>query len=990
VFLEAQCARSADPVPFGERLGLRYTAAREGDHWGDVWDSAWFHLTGTVPDAWKGSRVVARLDFSGEGLVYSDAGVPVQGISNGSVFARKRARDLFPLFDSARGGERVDLWVEAAANGLFGANREPDPPRNEPLRAGSYEPRVNAMRLCTFDEQLWHLWVEMDLLNSLMRGLESGSVRRARILKGLGEVVDAFADDAARATDCRRMLEPLLESPAHASALCVSAVGHAHLDTAWLWPVREGARKAARTFATQIGLIERYPDFIFGASQPQHYAFVKEQHPLLYAKVRKAVADGRWEPQGGMWVECDCNIISGESMVRQFVHGKNFFKDEFGVDVRTCWIPDVFGYSASMPQIMRRSGVEYFLTQKISWSQVNRFPYHTFRWRGIDGSEVLTHFPPENTYNSQLSPKGLMDGERRFNERDTLDEFMSLFGTGDGGGGPHAHEIERAVRMANLEGAPRVRFGTAERFFDRIAQRAAELPSWVGELYLELHRGTYTTQARTKRGNRKLELKLRQAEYLCAMAPLETYPRETLDGLWKALLINQFHDILPGSSIGWVYHQTEREYADALATCDELMAGAASRTFESANDSLAVVNTLSYPYHGLIRLPDGWQAAALGGEVLPSQREEDGTSFAAVDLPAHGMATLTKAVAGAPAESVEGLVLENDLIRYEFDEDGVLRSAFDKECGREVLAPHESGNVITLYEDRPVAWDAWDIDVSYEHMELGRARVTAVERLGAGPVRRALRFAMAVGASTLVQEVVLQPHSKRLDFVTTAEWRERHRMLRVAFPVDVASESASFDIPYGFVRRGTHRNTSWDHARFEVCAQRYADLSDGGYGVALLNDCKYGYKILDHTIELNLLRSPTSPHGDADQGAHAFTYSLLPHAGSLVESDVMAEAAALNAPPAVFEGYAVGEAAAPCTVEGAGVSLEVVKKAEKEECLVVRLVETRGRHVGAVVKPAATDAAIVETNLTEWTDEGRIEDGAVMMRPFDIRTFKIV
>jgi alpha-mannosidase len=973
-------------------LELDYKPIGVDEVWGQAWDSAWFHVTGTIPSEWKGREVVAVMAFAGEALVFDDGGVPLRGLTDANVFVPgTAAKVVHPLTGQASGGESIDLWVEAAANGLFGVKREPDPQPQCPTRHGTYTGKVTRMEMAIFDRDVWHLAQDMEVLMELANSLGEGSRRYAMLLGGLSEAIDLFADDPANASRCRQHIRPLLEAPASASAPTINAVGHAHIDTAWLWPVRETIRKTARTFATQLLLLDEYPDYVFGASQPQLYAFARQHYPQLYEKVKRAVADGRWECQGAMWVEADCNIISGESMVRQVLHGKNFYRDEFGLDVRNVWLPDVFGYSASMPQIMRRAGVDYFLTQKLSWSQFNKFPHTTFRWRGIDGTELLTHFPPEDTYNSTLKVAGAIKAEQNFSEKADLDEMMCLFGIGDGGGGPSEEIIERGLRMRDLEGCPKVRFGRADAFFERLEKHREKLPEWNGELYLELHRGTLTTQSRTKRGNRKLELALRELEYLLSLGAAADYPQDQLDALWKTLLIKQFHDIIPGSSIHWVYEQTEAEYAQALATCEQLRRELAGRVFDTDADSLVLVNSLNSAVDQPIALPGGWSGAALAdGSAVTTQRESDGKVMAAVALAPQQIVTLRKADSAEPTRPTGQLVLENDLVRYEFDADARLTKAYDKQARRDIL--DGCGNVLTLYNDRPNKYDAWDIDIFYETQAVATAQGAEAPIGETGPVRQVLRFELTVGNSRLWQTVTLSPHSKRLDFVTTADWQERHRMLRVAFPTSVRSDQASFEIQYGHTRRPTHRNTSWDMARFEVPAQRWADLSDSQYGAALLNDCKYGHKIHDNVIDLNLLRSPTHPDPDADLGRHQFTYSLLGHSGVLIESDVMAQAAQLNQPPALLAGFAAGDIAPPVTVSGAGVDLAVVKKAEKSDYTIVRLVETRGCRTTAEVTLADKRSQLVEVDLMEWNELAEFGAGkaVVEMAPFEIRTFKVV
>ena len=992
--LKARYRRSEDPVPFDQRSQGGLEEIERGQTWGQTWDSAWFHITGEVPAAWKGQKVVAHLGFGGEACVFDGDGCPVYGLTNGSVFSEHYGKDVYYLLDECQGGEAVDLWVETAANGLFGVMRDSDPPRDDPQRHGRYSGQVTDLELCVFDEDMWQLMHDVHVLDSLMRALPPNTPRRTRILRGLNQAIDAYAGRRQNAGVVRAMLRPLLGSPAHASDLAVSAVGHAHIDTAWLWPVRETIRKCARTFSSQIALMEKYPDYVFGASQAQLYEFTKEYYPALYDKIRKYVKEGRWEVQGGMWVEADGNLISGESMVRQFVHGKNYFKDEFDVDVRNLWLPDVFGYSAAMPQVLKRAGIDYFLTQKISWNQVNEFPHNTFIWQGIDGSEVLTHFPPENTYNSELLPGPLQEAQVRFKENGLADEFLCLHGIGDGGGGPKEDHVERGLRMGNLEGCPMVSFGRADEFFARQEEHRAELEKWVGELYLELHRGTLTTQARTKLGNRRLEQRLRDVEFICSCLPLDQYPIEALDRIWKRLLINQFHDIIPGSSIHKVYEDTEGDYADCLKQCDGLIGTAADALLEADTDSLVLFNSLSYEYTAPVVLPGDWQGCAVqgvDGKALPVQSGDDGTVALATIAP-QSFVTLKRAGSADAAAPLSGLVLENELVRYEFNDDGTVIGGLDKEAGREILAAGEEGNVLSLYEDRPNAWEAWDVDVFYQDQLLETARGAGVESLGAGPVRQGLRFRLEIGSSKIEQRVYLAANTKRLDFETEVDWRESHCMLRVSFPTTVLAEQASFDIQYGFVKRPAHDNTSWDMARFEVTAHRYADLSAPDYGVALLNDCKYGHKVRGHVLDLNLLRAPSEPDPDADIGHHAFAYSLLPHTGDLLGSQVMAEGAMLNQKPVMVPGYRAGEAALPCTLEAEGISLEVVKRAEKEECLVIRLVETRGCTSGGTLRLADPKAKVVETGLMEWGEEGEVFVGSEMLvelKPFEIRTYKI-
>jgi len=992
--LAATYALSADPVSFEQRMQLAYRPIQEGAVWGRTWESAWFHLTGTVPAAWQGKTVVAQLDLGGEGLVLRPDGQILQGITNGSVFDTEFGRDIVRLLDPCAGGETIELWVEAAANGLFGMFCDLDPDARSANRYGHYDGKVNSIRLGIFDTAMWELTLDLRVLLGLIRSLPEQSVRRARIIKTAVDGLNAYATSDENPQVFREILARELSKPASASSLAVTAVGHAHIDTAWLWPVRESIRKCARTFSTQLELLDRHPDFVFGASQAQHYQFVKEHYPQLYERIEAAVKAGRWEVQGGMWVEADCNIPGGESLIRQILHGKNFFRDEFGVDVDNLWLPDVFGYSAALPQILLKSGIKYFLTQKLSWNQINDFPYHTFKWRGIDGSEVLTHFPPENTYNSQLAAESLVTAQDQFKEKEYIDEFISLFGVGDGGGGPKEEHIQMGRRMANLEGAPRVRFGSAGDFFHRLARHYDEVPTWVGELYLELHRGTLTTQAFMKWANRRLEQKLRALEMLCSCLPIDDYPQKALDDIWKTVLLNQFHDIIPGSSIWRVYRLAEEQYRELLSTCDRIAIETAPKVMEQHEDCLTLFNSLHYWYEGVVALPAEWSGCAVkdaDGTVLPTQSERD-RLVVQVNIAPYSFLTLTRTPSTTKSSPLtNGLILDNELMRYEFTDQGTLHRCFDRQTGREIIPPERPGNVLTLYEDRPNDWDAWDVDPFYRDTALENATVIKAEPLPSGEVRQGLFFRYRIGKSQIDQHIYLGRSSKRLDFETVVDWHEKHRMLRVAFPVTVQADQASFDIQYGYLKRSTHRNTSWEQARFEVVGHRYADLSNEDYGVALLNDSKYGYHVENGLLDLNLLRSPNYPDPDADQGEHRFTYSLLPHTDDLVHSSVIAEAACLNQGLMILQGRRARRNM-PVRLTGDGVSLEVLKKAEKESCLILRVVETLGRRSHGRLEIDLPDASLEETDLMEW-QSGRpipISGGFELpLQPFEIKTYKL-
>jgi alpha-mannosidase len=991
--LNAEYFVTDEPVPFGEKDKYRLKPAEKGSIWGTNWQCAWFHLTGKVPAKWAGKTVAVRIDIGGEGLLFSPDGVPLEGITNHSAFWPGYIKEYVTVYDSAPAGGDVDLWLDAGANGYFGMELGAHPRLDTEKTEGEMSARINHLQLCLTDENIKQLSIDVEIALSLMKTYPKESYRYRQILMILCEATDLYCGNPQNVEKVRELLKKkLFSAKACSSALKVTAVGHAHIDTAWLWPVRETIRKCGRTFANQIANIEKYPEYVFGASQPQLYQFVKDHYPELYAKIKKAVAEGRWEPQGGMWVEADCNLISGESMVRQFIHGKNFFMDEFGFDVKNLWIPDVFGYSGAMPQIIKGCGCDYFLTQKISWNLFNEFPHHTFIWRGIDGSEVLTHFPPENNYNAFVIPEESVRGQNNFKEADMLDEFCSLFGIGDGGGGPRDDYIERAMRLKDLEGCPKVTMGRADKFFERLKDAAGKLDVWDGELYLEKHQGTLTTQAKVKRSNRKLEYLLKHIEFIYSCLPLKDYPAAEMDKLWKILLINQFHDIIPGSSITRVYKETHEQYAEIFKNGKELLAKAASKLFSPDKNSMTLFNPLSCVYTGPVALPEGWKNARNDGESLPCQLEGD-TAIADISIPAGGFISIEKADNEAVPATADGenLILENALIRYEFSRDAQLIRVYDKEAKYELITPENPANVMSLYHDDPVEYDAWEIDLGYEEQHLEDAKGVSINKIS-GPVRQILDFELTISNSKINQRIILG-HGKRLDFETRVQWDEAHKMLRTKFPVKAHATEAVFDIQYGYIKRSTSRNTSWDIARYEVAAHRYADISDSQYGIALLNDCKYGYKVHERILDLNLLRSPKYPDFTADIGEHEFTYSLLPHSGGLLQSNVINNAAILNQPLLRFEGFRADNAALPCTLEADDVSLEVIKKAEKEDCLIIRLVETKGQRSQASLRFNIPVRKLLKTNLIEWTEEGGESiNGNILeleFRPFELKTYKV-
>jgi len=772
-------------------------------------------------------------------------------------------------------------------------------------------------------------------------------IATARVALGIAQELDENApekghllnalDEAFKILDTR---EPFGEdfyasvAPAHAALRAgiekagppmdvdVVTAGHAHIDVAWLWTLGQTRRKAGRTFHTVLRLMEQFPDYHFAQSQPQLYDYLLSDYPELMEEIKARVAEGRWEPLGGMWVEADCNITGPESLARQFLLGRSFFSEHFGADADSpvLWLPDVFGYAWALPQLIKQAGLDYFMTIKIGWNQYNRLPYDSFWWQGLDGTKILTHFSttPEghfaSTYNGEATPKQAIGIWKNFQQKDSQHELLMAYGHGDGGGGPTREMLENIREMGSFPATPRMRQDKVGNFFRRLEKDSGPaLPTWNGELYLEYHRGTYTTQARNKRANRKSEFLLHDAEFLAALAALSdpdyAYPAADLHRAWELVCLNQFHDIIPGSSITPVYVESLEQYAEvrALGTTarDTALAAIGART----GLDLLIVNPTSFARNDLAFWPghlDAGQRLQLAdGTPVPTQASAEGTWIAAGALPSYSVNGLSLGAGEAPAPDT-GLIatptlLENRLLRVELDEAGDIVRILDKLNKREVLPRGAIANQFQAFEDRPMMFDAWDIDIYYDDKMWVADPATSVEVVEAGPLNATLEIRRRILNSDVVQRISLIHNSARLDFDTAINWRERHILLKTAFPVDVLTPTATYEIQWGNVERPTHRNTSWDWARFETCAQKWVDLSEGGYGVSLLNDCKYGHDVQDNIMRISLLRSPTMPDPQADQGEHQFTYSLLPHAGGWDERTIAA-AYALNDPLIVWGG----------------------------------------------------------------------------------------
>ncbi|OQA47381.1 MAG: Mannosylglycerate hydrolase [Chloroflexi bacterium ADurb.Bin325] len=988
--LEIAAWRTREPVPYAQRQSGEPLQPVIGESWGTLFDCAWFRFTGVIPPAAAGQTVVLLLDVNGEMCVFDAAGEPVRGLTNLSStydFSLGRpGKRVLPLASPAAGGEQVEVWADVGANDLFGNLQE-----NGAVREAT-------IAIC--NEAVRDLYYDFEVLLDALKVLPPTSARHAQILVALNDAAHACWNGitAESLAAARAALAEVLSKRGGDPSLSVSAIGHAHMDLGWLWPIRETKRKGARTFSTALANLERYPDYVFAASQAQYFQWMKEEYPGLYARIRAGVAAGRIEPQGALWVECDTNVTGGESLIRQILYGRRFFQAEFGVDPRYIWLPDAFGYTAALPGIMARAGLHTFCTQKLSWSLINKFPHQSFWWEGVDGSRVLVHMLPEETYNSPAAPRSLARIEENYRDKGVSDMALMVYGIGDGGGGPGEEHLERLARLHNFAGLPPVEQEWSAAFFERWAKDAARFAAWRGELYLERHQGTYTTEAANKRYNRRLEEGLRAWELWASLAQATAgaaYPHERLTAIWHEVLLYQFHDILPGSSIKRVYDESVARYALLLAEVEAgiqaaqgVLAGASAGP--AADAAFIVFNPLSWPRSEWVRAGDAWQR---------------------VTIPALGYGVVH---AGPAAEPIPALrasaeALENDLLRVTFAPDGAIASIQDKTTGREAVAPGQAANRFVVYRDYG---DAWDFPMDYAESAPASLELAGSEPFVDGP-RAVVRRTYRIGHSELVQEVSLTAGQPYLVFDTRVRWLEPMTMLRVQFPVDIRALEATHEIQFGHIRRPTHRNTTWDLALDEVPSHKWVDLSERDYGVALLNDCKYGHRVKDNVLDLNLIRSVPYPgprlvadsdvapgqphHAYTDQGEHTFRYALYPHAGDPIAAGVVQAAYAFNQPLRADRLSAMPAAPSGSFMQPTPdtVIVEAVKRAEDGKDLIVRLYESAGQRTRARLTIGLPLTEVVETDLMEVPleeQDGVTLDGDAIhldLRPFDIRTLRL-
>lgn len=994
-----------------------------GDYWGGKDLIFWFRKELNIPSDWQDKKVVLyfelgdsnRLGLGGaESLLYIN-GEPVQGldVNHQEVLLKKEFLRYNPLFIAIK-----------AFSGLKG---------NDLSFKEAFIAKVN--------QETEDYYYRASTILKTIKILEKGSYDYENLLKFLNESINIIdfrrpgnGQFYATVKAANRYLKGRIQKYQEGSTKrpVVTTVGHSHIDVAWLWRIKHTREKCSRTFSTVLHLMDQYPEYQFVQSSPQLYEYIKEDYPQIYSKIKERIKSGHWEVTGGMWVEADCNIPSGESLIRQFLLGTRFFRKEFNKGCKILWLPDVFGYSWALPQIIKKSGLKYFMTIKISWNQFNCPEYDTFNWRGIDGTEVLTHFitnparggTHQYTYNGILDPESVKGTWDKYREKHINDNLLLSYGWGDGGGGPTKKMIETGKKMQELPGIPEVKFGLAEPYFKELEEKVKDnknLPVWDGELYLEYHRGTFTSQARIKRNNRYSEVLYHNVELFASMAErlLDNYyyPLNKINQGWKTILCNQFHDILPGSSIKEVYEDSSKDFEYVFTSGNQILDNslvqiAASIALEG--EKLVVFNPLSWSRGGLMALPleDGLEEKAIlneDGNPLNSWVFEDTTGIKKLmvkvpEIPSLGyqaFAISNKEQLNTYLQhkclSVQKNEIENKYFKIKINDHGQITSIYDKEVDRQILPSGQKANVLQVFEDVPMKWDAWDIDIYYQEKEYTVDDLLELKVEERDAERAVIRFKWKILNSIIEQRMIVYADKRRIDFKTEVDWHEHQLLLKAAFPVDVRATKARYEIQFGSVERPTHWNTSWDYAKFETCAHKWVDLSEGDYGVSLLNDCKYGYDVKDQTIRLTLIKSGIMPDQEADQGYHEFTYSLFPHRGNWLEGETTKEAYQLNYPLLTVRSNSSGGKLpiknSLVTMDSESTILETVKKAEDGSGLILRFYEYGNRRDRVKVTFNQKINKVVECNLIEEKiqDISNNQNSFIFeIKPFEIKTCKIV
>ncbi|XP_032438996.1 alpha-mannosidase 2C1 [Xiphophorus hellerii] len=923
-------------IPFTEASKQNFAPYKIGDIFGPTWWTCWFKVSLTIPESWRGKEVHLLWESDGEGMVWRN-GQPVQGLT------KEGEKTSYILSDCLKDEEphSVSLYVEVACNGLFGAGQGSMIAAPDPSRMFS----VQKAELVIFNRDVQKLLTEFEMLVDIVKELGEAEQRGYQALFTANEMVnlcDPF--DSSSFSKAHSLAHKFFNQRNGDSQHTVHAMGHCHIDSAWLWPYEETIRKCGRSWVTVVSLMEKNPEFVFTCSQAQQFEWVKSWYPGLFSKIQDYVKKGQFIPVGGTWVEMDGNLPSGESMVRQFLEGQRFFNQEFGIYCKEFWLPDTFGYSAQLPQIMQGCGISNFLTQKLSWNLVNTFPHNTFFWEGLDGSKVLTHFPPGNSYEMKGKIEDLVKTVKNNKDKGRANHSAALFGFGDGGGGPTQLMLDRLGLVRDTDGLPKVQMSSPSKLFSQLQADSGLLCTWTGELFLELHNGTYTTQAQIKRENRQCETLLHDVEVASSLALCRSemflYPAEKLQRLWRLLLLNQFHDVIPGSCIGMVVEDALNYYKD-IRNDGGVLLREALEALEPKGSSPGVFNSLPWERCEVVQITDG----------------PDSSKLALVTAPSVGVAPVKETQPATPVSvtpQADGRVLmENGILQAVISKDGTLASLCLISANRETISDGSSGNQFVIFDDVPLYWDAWDV-MDY-HLQTRKPVVEVVQPVQVafpGGVRGSVSFTLRISdKSTITQEIIMDAMCPYIKFNTKVQWAESHKFLKVEFPVRVRSPNATYEIQFGHLQRPTHWNTSWDWARFEVWGHKWADLSEHNFGVALLNDSKYGYSIHKNTMTLSLLRAPKAPDATADMGNHQFTYAIMPHSGSFQDASVVQCAYSLNYPLRPIQCRPDSAPWSAFSLSPSAVVLETIKQVEDGNGnLAVRLYESNGSSVTATLR----------------------------------------
>ncbi|MDR3186508.1 MAG: glycosyl hydrolase-related protein [Christensenellaceae bacterium] len=957
--LSVLVSSSNEPVPFSATADLAYTPVKPHQLWSHAtYGSAWFHLTGSIPSSAKDKHVAFLISLGGEGCLVDPNGSPIQGFNgtHGFIdFSLQPApgRQYLEFKQKAIGGEKIDYWVEAGNNFFICEDHQS-------------KARFKHADIVTVRDDIKNFYYDVAMLTMQISITNKSHPNYAKLVAIYKKALYLSKPYTKESIESARRAISIRIKELDPSPYNVYATGHAHLDLAWLWPIRETKRKAARTFVNALRNIERYDGYVFGASQPQQFEWMEQLYPSLFTEIKNAVSNDRIELQGGMWVECDTNIPSGESIIRQNLYGKKYWQEKFGRDVNICWLPDVFGFSGNLPQFIKKCGMNYFLTIKLSWNEHNKFPKRTFIWEGIDNSSILVHMPPEENYVSDATPMCLDKAVNNYPEKDKTNTFGMLYGVGDGGGGPGERHLEFVKRENSFNGLPKVIMSPAIRVFEELEASRDKYDVFKGELYLEKHQGTYTTQSNNKLYNRKLENKLHNIEFLYAISDI-TYPKAQIESLWKEILLYQFHDIIPGSSIGRVYSECATRYNkidEELTKIKKILI----EHISTPNDAhLSAINPTSFAFNDIVKYDEKYYIA---------------------NLPPYGAAVIEEYISENKVR-LEKNIIENDRFAVKFSNStGEIISLYDKKYKDELVLHGKSLNRLSIYDDKRLTYNAWDIDINYSTKAPKSFKLIDFKTsiTSAQVIRENI---YEFGSSVLTQQVILTAGKPIIEFSTVVDWQETHKMFRVDFWPAVYSDEVTCDIQMGNIKRSTKNETSIEKAQFEICAHKWVDVSSQEKGFSVFAEAKYGWRIKEGLLSLNVLRSTMWPAKDADKGVHNIRYAIYPHSGNVFEADIAKYAYQYNFPPIFVHG--VVDIPAFITSSSKHVVIETIKPAESGKGIIVRAYEDAGvaTRVCLSLSRQTGKPEVYETDMLENIISA-VNIAQLVFNPYEIKTLLVL